>query len=182
MTAASSRSFSAHGLSVSVVGLSYKTAPLDVRERLAFDTPELPAILASLRRIPAIRECVLLSTCNRTETYVASSGEVAVTDVLHALGGQRNLPPAALEPVVYVHRADAARHLMRVAAGLDSMVLGEAQILGQVRRTFEIARPPVQQDRFSITCSSSRWRPAGESGATPDLRCLRSRCRAPRWR
>jgi glutamyl-tRNA reductase len=161
MTAASSRSTTAHAVSVSVVGLSYKTAPLDVRERLAFDPPELPAILASLQRIPAIRECVLLSTCNRTETYVAASGEVAVTDVLHALGEQRNLPPSALEPVVYVHRADAARHLMRVAAGLDSMVLGEAQILGQVRRTFEIAREaratgPILNHVFQLALATGR--------------------------
>jgi glutamyl-tRNA reductase len=161
MTAASPRNLPAHAVSVSVVGLSYKTAPLDVRERLAFDPPELPPILASLQRIPSVRECVLLSTCNRTETYLAASGDVAVTDVLRALGEQRNLPPAALEPVVYVHRADAARHLMRVAAGLDSMVLGEAQILGQVRRTFEIARTagatgPVLNHVFQLALATGR--------------------------
>lgn len=161
MTAASSRSSPAYAVSVSVVGLSYKTAPLEVRERLAFGPLEVPSILASLRRIPAVRECVLLSTCNRTETYIATSGEVAVSEVLRAVGEQRNLPAAALEPVVYVHRANAARHLMRVAAGLDSMVLGEAQILGQVRRTFEIARTagttgPVLNHVFQLALATGR--------------------------
>jgi glutamyl-tRNA reductase len=154
-------SLTAPAASVSVVGLSYKTAPLDVRERLAFDEAALPSVLASLRSIPAVHECVLLSTCNRTETYVATRGDVAVGEVLRALGEQRQLPAAALEPVVYVHRTDAARHLMRVASGLDSMVLGEAQILGQVRRTFEIARTtgttgPILNHVFQLALATGR--------------------------
>ena len=160
MTAASSRSFSAHGVSVSVIGLSYKTAPLDVRERLAFDTPELPAILASLRRIPAIRECVLLSTCNRTETYVASSGEVAVTDVLHALGEQRNLPPAALESGIArgeLAPGDQLPPVRTLAAGLSvSPATVAAAYRSLKRRGFVVA------DRKRADASEERERAARE--------------------
>lgn len=125
---------------LSVIGLSYKTTPVEVRERLVFAEPELWPALAALRSLPGVEECLLLSTCNRTEVYLVTAGDPPVSAVLSLLGSHRGVPLATLEPAAYVHRDQAARHLLRVAAGLDSMVLGEAQILGQVRRAFEIAR------------------------------------------
>jgi glutamyl-tRNA reductase len=122
------------------VGLSYRTAPVEVRERLAFAEADLSAALAALSTIPDVAECLLLSTCNRTEVYLVTAGDPPVIEVLRALGAQRDVTLEELEPAVYVYRDQAARHLMRVAAGLDSQVLGEAQILGQVRRAFEMAR------------------------------------------
>jgi glutamyl-tRNA reductase len=125
---------------LSVVGLSYKTAPVEVRERLTFDESEIPAAVTALRHLPGIDECLVLSTCNRTEVYLATPGDPPVLDVLRTLGGLRGVPLEVLEPAVYVYRDGAARHLLRVTAGLDSQVIGEAQILGQVRRAFEAAR------------------------------------------
>lgn len=118
------------------VGLSHKTAPLAVRERLAL-TPERQAEL--LQTLARVGEAMLVSTCNRVELYIAPSDAVtareAVLGVLSSYGGDDALPH------LYEHRADAALvHLFRVASSLDSMVLGEAQILGQVKDAFELAQ------------------------------------------
>lgn len=127
-------------MTLSVVGLSYKTAPVEVRERLSFAEAEIPRALAALGRLPGIDECLLLSTCNRTEVYLSTADDPPVIDVLRTLGDLRGVPLDELEPSVYVYRDGAARHLLQVTAGLDSQVVGEAQILGQVRRAFETAR------------------------------------------
>lgn len=117
-----------------VLGLNHQTAPVDLRERIAFDAGSLPDALASLRALPQVHEAALLSTCNRTELYaVADDGDVLATWLAdHAAG---------LDAYLYRHReADAVRHLFRVATGLDSMVLGEPQILGQVKDAWASAR------------------------------------------
>ena len=117
-----------------VLGLNHQTAPVDLRERIAFDAGSLPGALASLRALPQVHEAALLSTCNRTELYaVADDGDVLATWLAdHAAG---------LDAYLYRHReADAVRHLFRVATGLDSMVLGEPQILGQVKDAWSSAR------------------------------------------
>lgn len=117
-----------------VLGLNHQTAPVDLRERIAFDAGSLPGALASLRALPQVHEAALLSTCNRTELYaVADDGDVLATWLAdHAAG---------LDAYLYRHReADAVRHLFRVATGLDSMVLGEPQILGQVKDAWASAR------------------------------------------
>lgn len=121
-------------------GLNHETADLALRERLAFPAPVLTDRLASLRRAvePLAPEQAILSTCNRTELVLAVG---ASSDVDHAeartlawLAEQGQLDPQALRSHLYVHRdADAAEHIFRVAAGLDSMVLGEPQILGQLK-------------------------------------------------
>jgi len=117
-----------------VLGLNHQTAPVELRERASFGGDALPQALASLRDTPQVAEAVLLSTCNRTELYaVAESGE-ALAQWLESQAGQ-------LGGYLYQHAdADAVRHLFRVATGLDSMVLGEPQILGQVKDAWAIAR------------------------------------------
>lgn len=121
-----------------IVGINHKSAPLSVREQLAFVPDMLPAALQSLAAHPGIDEALILSTCNRTELYCnASVGETVLRDWLAA---HRTLSSAILNPHLYTHQADAAvQHAMRVAAGLDSMVLGEPQILGQLKAAFAAA-------------------------------------------
>ena len=117
-----------------VLGLNHQTAPVALRERVAFAAPALPAALASLRGLPRVSEAALLSTCNRTELYAIAEEGKTLSDWLavHAEG---------LEGYLYGHSdADAVRHLFRVATGLDSMVLGEPQILGQVKEAWAAAR------------------------------------------
>ncbi len=117
-----------------VLGLNHQTAPVELRERVAFDGGSLPVALTALRALPQVEEAALLSTCNRTELYaIAHDGQTLANWLAtHAEG---------LEAYLYRHRdADAVRHLFRVATGLDSMVLGEPQILGQVKDAWATAR------------------------------------------
>lgn len=117
-----------------VLGLNHQTAPVELRERLAFDPASLPAALNSVRMLPQVAEAALLSTCNRTELYaIAEDGDALASWLAtHAEG---------LDGYLYRHSdAHAVRHLFRVATGLDSMVLGEPQILGQVKDAWVIAR------------------------------------------
>lgn len=117
-----------------VLGLNHQTAPVGLRERVAFDAAALPAALASLRALPTVSEAAVLSTCNRTELYAIAEDGQALSAWLatHAEG---------LDGYLYRHSdADAVRHLFRVATGLDSMVLGEPQILGQVKEAWVAAR------------------------------------------
>src|SRR5713226_4498212 len=126
---------------LSVVGLSHKTAPLEVREQVVLASPEYPFVLARLRALPEVPESLLLSTCNRTEVYLVTPDEPPVADVTDLLGAMRDVPATVFAPCLVVHRnVDAARHIIRVAAGLESMVVGEQQILGQVRQAFDAAR------------------------------------------
>ncbi|WP_115512420.1 glutamyl-tRNA reductase [Xanthomonas arboricola] len=117
-----------------VLGLNHQTAPVDLRERAAFAGDALPRALESLRALPQVREAALLSTCNRTELY-------AMADDVQALAGWLDAHAPGLSSYLYQHQdADAVRHLFRVATGLDSMVLGEPQILGQVKDAWAVAR------------------------------------------
>ena len=120
------------------LGINHQTAPVSLRERVAFADEALPATLAALRALPQVREVALLSTCNRTELY-------AVTDDAGvALGEWLATHPDGvgdLHAYLYRHEDDrAVRHLFRVATGLDSLVLGEPQILGQVKHAWAAAR------------------------------------------
>ncbi len=122
------------------LGLNHQTAPLSLRERVALGEGQLPAALAALAAVPGVEEAALLSTCNRTEVYaqVADGREAAVGEWLARHHG---LAPAMLADYLYLHRDEAAvRHLFRVATGLDSLVLGEPQILGQVKEAWQAAR------------------------------------------
>lgn len=124
-----------------VYGLSHVTASLDLRERIAFPEDDLVDAMAHLRQsIPDVHELAILSTCNRTELYCHTS-LTSAEPLLQYLASYHDINPDLLEQSMYAHWDDAAaRHLMRVCAGLDSQVLGEPQILGQVKQTFETAR------------------------------------------
>jgi len=109
------------------VGLSHKQVPIAVREQLAVSVEELPGRLARLRTLPGVREAMLLSTCNRLEVFAVAEARTAADDLLRDLG---NL---AAEHAITRFEDDALLHLFRVTASLDSMVVGEAQIQGQVK-------------------------------------------------
>ncbi|WP_404473912.1 glutamyl-tRNA reductase [Vreelandella venusta] len=122
------------------LGINHRTASVAVREQVAFTPTQLESALAELRSLPQINEAAVLSTCNRTELYCVTdaAGEQVVLDWL---GRFHNLRVEDLSRCAYHYLDnDAARHLMRVAVGLDSMVLGEPQILGQLKEAYQQAR------------------------------------------
>jgi len=123
-------------------GLSHKNAPVALREQLAVDDDKLRELLRDTAAAGVVREAVLLSTCNRVEIYgVAEASGAARTAIFGALCRQRGVQPATVEPLLYTHEEDdAIRHAFRVAASLDSMMIGEPQILGQVKDAFALAR------------------------------------------
>jgi glutamyl-tRNA reductase len=124
-----------------VLGVSHHTAPIDMRERLAFAPGDLADAVTALARDPALGEVVLLSTCNRTEVYGTCHNLEDGHDAMASfLAVARAVPAEDLKAHVYARaEADAARHLFRVAAGLDSLVVGEPQILGQVKQAYASA-------------------------------------------
>jgi glutamyl-tRNA reductase len=130
-------------LNLLLTGLNHKTAPVEVRERLAVNADQLPAALDALRACPGVDEVMLLSTCNRVEV-LAHSGSAQPVDprpLIEALARLRGLDASALLPHFYTYRGqEALRHLFRVASSLDSMVLGEPQILGQLKDAHAAAR------------------------------------------
>ncbi len=129
-------------MAIVVVGANHRTAPIEVRERFAMGRSEAPSVVAELVDRGVAEEAVLLSTCNRTELYVtAVDAYRAETEFRSILAGRVELPPERLSAYLYLHRdRSAVSHLFRVAAGLDSMVLGEPQIQGQVREAYELSR------------------------------------------
>ena len=126
---------------VAVVGTSHRTAPIGLRERFAFGRTEVPGALLGLAAAPG-EEAVLLSTCNRTELYLsAPEGDEMIARAAEALARRIGEDPGSAARWMYVHRdRQAADHLFRVAAGLDSMILGEPQIQGQVKEAYAVAR------------------------------------------
>lgn len=126
------------------VGVSHQTAPMHLRERLALAHPDVASILSRFgcgddARPDAISELVILSTCNRLELY-ASGGDDAPEALIALIEEQSKVPASELEPVVYrLAGEEAVRHLCRTAAGLESMVIGEPQILGQISEAFAVA-------------------------------------------
>jgi glutamyl-tRNA reductase len=125
-----------------ITGVNHKTAPVEVRERLAFDQTSLPAALADLRSCRGVFEGLILSTCNRVEIAItADNGADPAPDVDRFLCVSRKESIEAIAPHLY-HYADqdAIHHLFRVASSLDSMVLGEPQILGQLKTAYAVAK------------------------------------------
>ncbi|WP_404368691.1 glutamyl-tRNA reductase [Marinobacter sp.] len=123
-----------------ILGINHRTAPLELRERVAFTPERMASAFAELRAASGASEAAILSTCNRTELYFAGDDDCAAT-VLRWLSGFHGLDAAELEQALYIYRdAEAVRHTMRVASGLDSMVLGEPQILGQLKDAYALAR------------------------------------------
>jgi glutamyl-tRNA reductase len=123
------------GVHIVVAGLNHKTAPVEVRERVSVLEGELAETLAAMRRTRTVLESVVLSTCNRTEVYAVVSSSRAGEDYLRTWFARRGGAEASEHLYIREDR-EAARHLMRVACGLDSLVLGETQILGQVRDAY----------------------------------------------
>jgi glutamyl-tRNA reductase len=123
------------------LGISHKTAPVALRERLAFTESQAGEFAAQAVASAEVREAVVLSTCNRTELYLVVGDAVrAESDVLGLLASRARIRPTELADAIYSPRnCDVARHLYRVTAGLDSMIVGEAEIQGQVRRAHEAA-------------------------------------------
>jgi len=128
-------------VSVVVIGLNHRTVPLDLLERMTVNEANLPKALADLVGRDHVSEAVVLSTCNRTEVYASVERfHAAYADIREFLSGLAFLPPEAFGDHLYAHFDEAAaQHLFSVAAGLDSAVLGESEILGQVRNAWERA-------------------------------------------
>jgi len=123
-----------------VIGLNHRTCPVEIREKLSIAPDDLSRQSNRLKSAPSVEECVIVSTCNRIETIAlvdnAVLGEQSVIDFLSSLSG---LETSAFVEHLYVHKGLAAvRHLFEVAAGLDSMILGETQILGQVKEAYMV--------------------------------------------
>jgi glutamyl-tRNA reductase len=128
-------------MNIIVVGLSHKTAPVEIRERVAFPPTAMEKPLHGLLALPAVSEGVIVSTCNRVELYAASrDADVAAAQLKRFLADYHHIPLEELENHLYEHQgSDAIRHLFRVASSLDSMVIGEPQILGQIKTAYGYA-------------------------------------------
>jgi glutamyl-tRNA reductase len=130
-------------MSFILVGLNHRTAPVEVRERLAFGTEELPAALRAMVDREAIQEGLIVSTCNRVELLALTSEEPrhGIERLRDFLYGFKRCAPGCFDKHLYERaEADAIRHAFRVAASLDSLVVGEPQILGQVKDAFQLAQ------------------------------------------
>ncbi len=128
-------------MNIAVVGLSHKTAPVDIREKLSIQEAKLEEALKHLCGYPHIEEVAIISTCNRLEIYaVISDTEKGVVEITQFLSEIGHIPLNQLRRYLFIllHQ-DAVRHLMRVSAGLESLVLGEGQILAQVKNTHKLA-------------------------------------------
>ncbi len=130
-------------MEILVVGLSHRTAPIDLRERLSVSEQDLPKPLERMGDSSELVERMLLATCNRVEVYAVAEGSVekAVEAITDCLATHHNLEKSRFVDTLYTHTAaEAVRHVFRVASSLDSMVVGEPQILGQVKSAYSVAR------------------------------------------
>ncbi|HGO9136159.1 glutamyl-tRNA reductase [Neisseria bergeri] len=124
-------------MQLTAVGLNHQTAPLSIREKLAFAAATLPEAVRNLARSNAATEAVILSTCNRTELYCVGDSE----EIIRWLADYHSLPIEEIRPYLYtLDMQETVRHAFRVACGLDSMVLGEPQILGQIKDAVRVAQ------------------------------------------
>jgi len=126
------------------LGLNYRTTPVEVRERIAFPESHLPEALRAVKTLPGFEEGVVLSTCNRVELYAAhdlSDNQLGHDTLQQFVAKHFELQDAEKEALSFYHlsSAEAARHLFRVVSGLDSMVLGETEIFGQVKQAYKTA-------------------------------------------
>src|SRR3989454_6558474 len=153
-------------MSIAVLGVNHRTAPLEVRERFAHAAHEVPPALERVLRAGAGGD-VLLSTCNRTEFYLAQPGGT-VAEAVWELLSERLGGGGAAQEYGYVQRdRDAVRHLYRVSAGLDSMILGESQIQGQVREAWQVSRVQAGPVLHPLFPSAPLRRAPAPRGAGP---------------
>jgi len=123
------------------VGINHKTAPVSIRERVAFAPEKMFDALGELVHLERAQEAVIVSTCNRTELYCLVESDEKVTRIIEWLSEYHCIPLEELQKFCYAHHEDeSVRHVMRVASGLDSLVLGEPQILGQVKSAFAVSQ------------------------------------------
>jgi glutamyl-tRNA reductase len=128
-------------MKIAVVGLNHKTAPVDIREQLAFSADQTTDALGKLKTLFPSAEFVILSTCNRTELYYAGDAPgVLPDDLAKFLSDMRGIPSAEFEDFLYTHYDErAVEHLLNVASSLDSLIIGETQILAQVKQSYRLA-------------------------------------------
>lgn len=128
-------------MNIVVVGVSHKTAPVEIREKISFDTQILPEALSELTARKGITEGVILSTCNRVEVVgVTSHIQDGIEEITNFLGDFKQIPKESFRSHLYSHTSEEAiRHIFRVASSLDSMVVGEPQILGQMKDAYQNA-------------------------------------------
>ncbi len=126
---------------ITVVGMNHKTAPVELREKLSFQPDQIPLSFEKIREIEGIKECAILSTCNRVEVYNVLTSQTSDLDTICAfLADFHQVPLKIFEPCLYRFSDDKAiRHIFRVASSLDSMVVGEPQILGQFKDAYGLA-------------------------------------------
>ena len=150
-------------MSFIVLGLSHKTAPLSIREKLVFDDVLMTDALRGLKSSPGISESMILSTCNRTELYCYEE-EGVITDLMNWLSSTKNIERDEIKNHIYKYTGErAVRHILRVASGLDSMVLGEPQILGQLKEAYKKATSTNTVGKFlnrlmQFSFSSAKFR------------------------
>jgi glutamyl-tRNA reductase len=121
-----------------VIGLNHRTAPIEIRERLAFPQDQIEEALRRAKALPSLKENMILSTCNRVELYAASRHtEQAISDLKNFVASYHNLPLKEFDRALYTFTGEeAVKHIFRVASSLDSMVVGEPQILGQIKDAY----------------------------------------------
>ena len=158
------------------VGISHHTATVGLREQAALTEPAARALFGDLRSTPVVSAAVVLSTCNRTELYATAAAPGAVALLRGALAARGRLSPETVAAAGFHHTGpDALRHLFRVAAGLDSMVVGEPEIQHQVRRSAAVAA----EEGMLGNGRAAEARRAEAIVADEVVRCLRPR-RPPR--
>jgi glutamyl-tRNA reductase len=126
-------------MTLALIGVNHRTAPIELRERIAISREDLPDTTRALAAMPGVSECMIVSTCNRVELLAAVDSPT--TSLTGFLESQFGIEAAQIEPHIYEYRdTEAVNHLFRMAASLDSMVVGEPQILGQVKEAFAVAK------------------------------------------
>ncbi|GBD97501.1 MAG TPA: glutamyl-tRNA reductase [Nitrospirae bacterium] len=128
-------------MNILVVGLNHKTATVEIREKIAFDGPKLGEAVNILKDSPGIKENIILSTCNRVEIYAGvNSSDSGTENIKNFIAGFHNVPREALDKALYIYEGQKAiKHVFRVASSLDSMMVGEPQILGQLKDAYDFA-------------------------------------------
>jgi glutamyl-tRNA reductase len=128
-------------MEIIVIGLNHRTAPIEIRERLSFQAATIENALREASSLPSVRENMILSTCNRVEIYAAvRNTEKATFELKNFLSQHHHVLLKEFERCLYAHVGeDAVRHIFRVASSLDSMVVGEPQVSGQIKSAYEVA-------------------------------------------
>jgi glutamyl-tRNA reductase len=158
-------------MSIVVLGLNHRTAPVEVRERVVFDAPRLPEALHNLCARPGVQEGLIVSTCNRTEMYCIVDGDAALASWLE---GYHQTGHDLSECCYEMHGPAAVQHVFAVASGLDSLILGEPQILGQLKDAYRCAHDagtagPLLNRLFQATFAvAKRVRTETRVGASAD--------------